>query len=1421
MKKQIFTLIICMAGIAGMNAQIADAKNALSRSDKQFFIENKGQWPAEVLYATRIGGLDAWITKNGVLYDFYKLEEIQNLAKTEEALPGKFKQKDYTMTGHRIRYKLQGNNTNVMTEGKEKQAGYYNYLIGNDLRKHASGVGLFREALIKNVYNGIDVHYYFDKGNIRYDYVVHPRADPSQISFVLQGTDRTYLNPKGDLVFNTRFGEVALAELHTYQGTKDNKVTSSFIKTENGWSITVGKYNRTQILIIDPLIYSTYLGGSGEDIGRSIAIDAAGNAYVTGETKSANYDTTSGAYQTGYAGTKDVFVGKLNATGTGLVYSTYLGGSGEDGAYSIAIDASNNVYVTGYTTSSNFDITSGAYQTSLQGGSDAFVTKLNANGTALIYSTYLGGSASDGASAITIDTSGNAYVTGGTSSTDYDITSGAYQTSHAGGSNDAFITKLNATGTALVYSTYIGGNDIESGFSIAIDVSGNAYVTGATKSTNYDTTSGAYQTSNGGGGHYDVFVTKLNTTGTALMYSTYLGGSQEDRGLSIAIDNAGNAYVTGFTYSSNYDITTGAFKTSNTNGNDDVFVTKLNATGTALVYSTFLGGSLFDEGNSIAIDASGNVYVTGHTFSTNYHVTSGAYQTSHAGGSYDVFVTKLNATGTALVYSTYLGGSGVDVGYSSVIDAAGNPYVTGMTISNNYDTTSGAYSTSNSGGNSDVFVTKICLTTNSTAISLSSGAGTDSQDLCINNAITDIKYAATNATGANFTGLPAGVTGSFASNVVTISGSPTASGKFYYTVFLSGGCGASAKGSITVKPNNTIKLSSAFGTDSQSICINAAITGITYATKGASGAGVTGLPSGVTGSFAADVFTISGTATVSGMFPYIITLTGGCGTVAAKGSLTIKPKNTIGLTSAQGTDSQSLCINTAITGITYTAIGASGASFTGLPSGVTGSFSASKVTISGTATASGIFPYVISLSGGCGSVSSKGSITVNPDNTISLSSASGTDAQTLCINTAIADIKYASTGATGASVTGLPAGVTGSFAANTVTISGTASASGTFTYTVTLTGGCGTVTAKGKITVTPDNTIGLSSASGTDSQSLCINNSITAIIYSTAGATGAGITGLPAGVSGIFASNAVGISGTPTASGVFPYVITLTGGCGTVTAKGSITVTPDNTISLSSASGTDSQTLCIKNAITAIKYTSTDATGAGVTGLPAGVTGSFASNAVTISGTPSVSGIYNYTVTLTGGCGTVTAKGSITARPDNTISLSSASGTDSQSVKVNSAITNITYASTGATGASVTGLPAGVTGSFAANAVTISGTPGVKGTFPYTVTLTGGCGTVTSKGSITVGSLGIAEQVNKQALQVFPNPALTEINIKGFFTSPTSIEITDVSGRTSQAVYTLDSNTIKLKVSSLANGLYCIRIIDNGQVFQCRMIVQH
>ncbi len=631
------------------------------------------------------------------------------------------------------------------------------------------------------------------------------------------------------------------------------------------------------------------------------------------------------------------------------------------------------------------------------------------------------------------------------------------------------------------------------------------------------------------------------------------------------------------------------------------------------------------------------------------------------------------------------------------------------------------------------------------------GAASSTETLCINTPLTAITHATTLATsiandgvdGAN--GLPAGVSASWAANVITISGTPSAAGVYPYSIALIGGCGTvNATGTITVTPDMTVGAPSS----TETLCINTPLTAITHATTLATSIandgvdGANGLPAGVSASWAANVITISGTPSAAGVYPYSIALIGGCGTVNATGTITVTPDMTVGAASS----TETLCINTPLTAITHattlaTSIandGVDGAN--GLPAGVSASWAANVITISGTPSAAGVYPYSIALIGGCGTVNATGTITVTPDMTVGAASST----ETLCINTPLTAITHATTLATSIAndgvdgANGLPAGVSASWAANVITISGTPSAAGVYPYSIALIGGCGTVNATGTITVTPDMTVGAASSTET----LCINTPLTAITHATTLATSIandgvdGANGLPAGVSASWAANVITISGTPSAAGVYPYSIALIGGCGTVNATGTITVTPDMTVGAASST----ETLCINTPLTAITHATTLATSIandgvdGANGLPAGVSATWAANVITISGTPSAAGVYPYSIALIGGCGTVNATGTITVTPDMTVGAASSTET----LCINTPLTAITHATTLATSIAndgvdgANGLPAGVSASWAANVITISGTPSAAGVYPYSIALIGGCGTVNATGTITV-----------------------------------------------------------------------------------------
>jgi uncharacterized protein (TIGR03437 family) len=481
-------------------------------------------------------------------------------------------------------------------------------------------------------------------------------------------------------------------------GGERREVAGGYVlRGERQIGFRLGAYDRSQPLVLDPaLVYSTYLGGSGVDIPTAIAVDSSGNVYVTGLTGSVNFPTATPFQSFSLAGGSEVFVSKLSASGAALVYSTYLGGSGFDEGWGIGVDASGTAYVAGDTSSQNFPTVNPLQATNGGGfsGFDLFVSRLNASGSALVYSTYLGGSGDDfgvspGAetvSLLAVDSSGNAYITGATASDNFPKANAAQ--ANRAGTYDAFVTKLNPTGSALVYSTYLGGTGTDLGMGIAIDAAGNAYVTGGTASANFPTKA-PFQAAFSGGSVPDAFVTKLDASG-ALSFSTYLGGNGDEEGHGIVADSSG-VYVTGYTTSTNFPLASPfqSVKGSTT----EVFVSKFNPSGSALVYSTYLGGNSTDRGLGLGVDSSGRAFIAGWTASTTGFPIANAVQ-AQIGGSFDAFVTVLNAAGTAAVYSTYLGGSAFDSATALAVDASGsNVYVTGFTESSNFPTLNAFQST--------------------------------------------------------------------------------------------------------------------------------------------------------------------------------------------------------------------------------------------------------------------------------------------------------------------------------------------------------------------------------------------------------------------------------------------------------------------------------------------------------------------------------------------------------------------------------------------------------------------------------------------------------------------------------------------------------------------------------------------------------
>jgi hypothetical protein len=675
------------------------------------FEPNVGQTASRVDFLARTGGATVFLTPTAAVFAIQKPPPGPPSVdpSTVAGMPSPKLTTPSSDGGAAVYMQIVGANPSARPVGLQELPGKVNYFKGNDPAKWHTDIPTFGRVEYRHIYPGVSLAYYGGSSGLEYDFTVSPGADAHAIALKFDGADGVALDPQGDLVVHTAAGDLVQHAPVLYQETGDQRqpVSGWFVLDSGLVRFDVGEYDHSRPLVIDPLVlgYSTFLGGSGEDDGNAIAVDGAGDAYVTGLTDSTNFPTTPGAFETApNPNLPDAFVTKLNAAGSALVYSTYLGGNFHDIAYGIAVDAAGSAYVTGLTDSTNFPTTPGAFDTTFNGTSDCFVAKLNVAGSALVYGTYLGGSNYDVGNGIAVDGAGDAYVAGNTGSANFPTTPGAFDATYNGGKygGDAFATKLSADGSALLYGTYLGGAKDDYGYAIAVDGAGSAYVTGATNSADFPSTPGAFQTAPDGG-HNDAYVAKLNAAGSALAYGTFLGGILDDYGFGVAVDGAGSAYVTGQTFSFDFPTTPGAFDTSELQGG--AFVARLNSAGSALVYATYLGSG-DTNGLAVRADGAGNAYVTGYTKSLTFPTTLGAFQTTMHGPS-DAFLTKFNPSGDALVYSTYLGGaSNEDPSEMGVaVDAAGSAYVTGWTASGNFPTTPGAFDATYNGGG-DAFVTK-------------------------------------------------------------------------------------------------------------------------------------------------------------------------------------------------------------------------------------------------------------------------------------------------------------------------------------------------------------------------------------------------------------------------------------------------------------------------------------------------------------------------------------------------------------------------------------------------------------------------------------------------------------------------------------------------------------------------------------------
>ena len=579
-----------------------------------------------------------------------------------------------------FRTRFEGHSKNLRAEGLDASGGVTNYFLGKSVVQAPH----YARARYPNVYPGIDAVFYEKNGHLEYDLVVAPGADPDRVRLSFPGAESVKLDSTGGLVIGIAGGEVRQARPVAYQMIDGKRVEaeSNFTLENRLVKFAVGRYDRRAALIIDPtVVYSTVLGGNSLVAVRGIGVDAAGNLYAAGATDATNLPVTAGALPTPTAAGRS-YVAKLNPSGSAIVYLTYLGGNEETTRIgAMAVDSAGNAYLTGITRAGDFPVTPGSAQTTHRSAAatvpsdrdDAFVTKLSPEGS-LIYSTFLGGERAEGGEGIAVDASGNAYIGGMTTSRTFVISPGAFQSAHAAGGFDAFIVKVNAAGSAFVYGTFLGGSGDDEVRGIAVDNFGVVTAVGDGPSKDFPTTPGALQST--AGAFYNGFFVRLNVSGTALLYSTYLGSNGSDVMRGVALDVSGAAYITGETDSADFLTTPGAFQRSLRSGAANrIFVMKFSAANT-LVYSTFVGGSVGEVPRSIAVDRNGNAVVVGLTDSSDFPTATPRQFFSGLG---DGFLFKLNAGGSALLDSTFLGGASVAFATSVKVDSADAVYVAGLT----------------------------------------------------------------------------------------------------------------------------------------------------------------------------------------------------------------------------------------------------------------------------------------------------------------------------------------------------------------------------------------------------------------------------------------------------------------------------------------------------------------------------------------------------------------------------------------------------------------------------------------------------------------------------------------------------------------------------------------------------------------------
>ena len=705
--------LVISTAVSAMPAGHANAIAGYGQTSLRFE-QNIGQTDSNVRYLTQGSGYSMAFTPTEMVLalDVSTNADSANFANRHPAPHDRPQAHQFGL----VHLSFAGANTNAELSPEQTLPEKINYLLGNDPTGWRTGVSAFGRVHYHDLYPGIDLNFHGNQTMLEYDYVVSPGTDASVIQLNMTGADHAGVEADGSLAISVggRMAHFKKPVAYQMTGGVRHEVTCEFHLHGNQLGFELGSYDHGSSLVIDPVLsYSTFLGGSAQSSAWGLAIDSHDNAYICGwAAPSSSSAATSGAFQTNNRAVSSLrlfplencFVAKLDKTGTNLVYYTYLGSTVSDAAVGIAADAQGNAYVTGYTYGQDFPVTTnGLITTNLSyyvdsygyfaGHVQGFMSKLSADGSQLVYSTYLGTDTGAYPGAIAVDSQDNIYV-GGQAYNDYPVTNAIQSTSktysnYAGDSYpdayDAFITEISSNGQSRVYSTFYGGYEEEYVSSIALDKSGNLYAVGETRSTDFPVTN-AIQTTYGGG-TYNAFALKLDHTGTNVIYATYLGGNVNDWANGVGSDTNGNAYIVGTTFSANFPITNALLSVINGNGSTSVsdgFLTKLSPSG-QLLYSTYLGGSQSDIANGVAVQADGEVVVAGQTGSTDF--APYANYGSVNSGNLDAFVARLNSAGNVLENFAYLGGSQEDSANAVALDANANAYVAGYTYSTDYPVT--------------------------------------------------------------------------------------------------------------------------------------------------------------------------------------------------------------------------------------------------------------------------------------------------------------------------------------------------------------------------------------------------------------------------------------------------------------------------------------------------------------------------------------------------------------------------------------------------------------------------------------------------------------------------------------------------------------------------------------------------------------